>query len=459
MTGMKIKETDQNLDELLEQCLVDIRSGRVTQEGCLLRHKERMHELAPLLRVAVSLYKLTPPPPSEQRVTISRQRILREFSIVEKNSRRFGWHRVFKAPTLAFSTMLVFVLVMLFGSGSFLRAYQNNTPNHMPGYPNPRQTRPSSHAESFDQPSISFNGIGVSGSKIPYEMASASDGTLWFAQTDATRVGSVNPNDNKVQDWPVASKQGRAAGIAVDENGRVWFTVSSSQTVVMLDPESNQITSWHVAPADGKLGRIAAGGDGRIWFIAREGERIYSLDPESGDFNAYEVEGAQYVEWADDRLWFSGKAGTLGWITADGQVQSIDAPGEPSAMVWDGKSLWYAGGAVIGQFDVASQKVNSYQIGGMGVNRIATDGLDNIWFGSLGGTELSVLQIESGQIDTRSLDTMVQNLYSLAVGNSRIWMSGSEGEFIYSLSLSDSLSLQIDSLMAALYTPLLVEIQ
>lgn len=459
MTEMEMKEADQNLDELLEQCLTDIRSGQATQEDCLLRHKERMHELAPLLRVASSLYKLTPPQPSDRRVITSRQRILQEFSAVEHVPWWFGWRRAFAAPTLAFSAMLAFVLVMVFGSGAVLRAYQNNTPNHIPSYPSPGQTQPSLPTESFVQPSIAFNGIGVSNAKIPYEMASAPDGTLWFAQTDATRVGSVNPNDDKVQDWPIASKQGRAAGIAVDANGRVWFTVSSSQAVVMLDPRSNQITSWHVAPADGKLGRIVAGADGRIWFIAREGKRIYSLDPEVGDFNAYEVEGAQYLEWADGTLWFSGKAGTLGRITADGQVQSIDAPGDPSAMVWDGKSLWYAGGTVIGQFDVASKKVNAYTIDGTTANRIATDGLDNIWFGSQGGTELSVLQVKSGQIGTRSLDTMVQDLYSLAVGNNRVWMSGSDGEFIYSLSLSASLSLQIDSLMAALSPPLLAGLQ
>jgi streptogramin lyase len=444
---------NKKMEEILELCLADIKDGRATLDECLSRYAEQARDLEPLLRVAISLRKMSPPQPSEKRVGAGRQRILQEFRTAKPLP---WWRRAFAVPALALSAVLTFVLLAVLGTGVFLVA--SNDGLLASAYPNPAQTQISPTSE----PTIAFNGIGlpseVSG---PYEIAGAPDGTLWFAQTDATRVGSVNATDGQIQDWSVASNAGRAAGITVDSAGKVWFTVSSSQSVVALDPQSNQISSWRVPPGDGTLGRITAGRDGRIWFIARNGSRIYSLESETDKFTAYEVDGAQYLEWANDTLWFSGQAGKLGKITSEGQVQMLDVPGSPAAMVWDGESLWYAGGTLIGQLNAASDKVNTFALESETADRIATDGLGNIWFGSQGGTQLGVLQSQSGQISMRSLDTVVQNLYWLAVGNDKVWMSDSDSSFIYAfslstpgeVSLSSYLGPQADRFMAALSLP------
>lgn len=441
---------NKKLEEILELCLTDIKEGRATLDECLRRYAERADDLEPLLRVSMSLRKMPLLKPSEERIWASQRRILREFRAPAPAP---WWRRSFAAPALALSAMFTFILMTVLGAGAFLAA-SNDRP--LAGaYPNPAQTQ----ASPTTEPTIAFNGIGLPNDKNgPYEIAGAPDGTLWFVQTDTAQVGSVGAT-GKTQDWPVAANAGRAAGITVDSAGKVWFTVSSSQSVVELDPQSNQISSWRVPPGDGKLGRITAGADGRIWFIARDGNCIYSLEPEIDKFTAYAVEGAQYIEWAGDELWFSGTSGKIGKITPQGQVQVLDAPGDPAALVWDGKSLWYAGGAVIGQFDSASGKVNTFALESESADRIATDGLGNIWFGSQGGTELGVLQSDSGQMSTRSLDAMVQNIYSLAVGTEKVWMSDSDSSFIYAfslstkgeLSLSNSIALQADRfLMAAL---------
>lgn len=439
-------QADKKLDEILERCLSEIKAGRATREECLLRYKDQAHELEPLLRVADSLHKIPQPRPSEKRVLASRQRILQEFHSIDRVPWWLALRRAFAAPALALSAVLTFIMVTFFGARVYFSA-ANDQP--IPSaYPNPSLalTQP---IPPESQPTIAFNGIGLPGEvEGPYEIASAPDGTLWFAQTDATRVGSVSAEDGKIQDWPVAASEGRAAGIAVDNDGKVWFTVSSSQSVVALDPETNQISEWRVPPGDGTLGRIEAGTDGRIWFIARDGNRIYSLEPKTDKFVAYEVAGAEYIEWADDSLWFSGEGG-LGQITAEGQVQEYDAPGEPAAMVWDGSSLWYAGGTLIGRFDAASEQMSTYPLESKTADRIATDGLKNIWFGSQGGTELGVLQSDSGQISTRSMAAVVENLYWLAVGTDQVWMSDSESKFIYAFSLTPSgelsLSIPLDS--------------
>ncbi len=427
--------TDDKLGEILEACLSDIKAGRATREECLSRYKDHARELEPLLRVATSLSTHPKPRPSEKRVFTSRQRILQEFHSKERIPWFSGLRRSFTAPALAFSTVLTFIIMSFFGARVYFSTVTDEPTAS--AYPNLgpviTQTVPPQ-----SEPTIAFNGIGLPGEQDgPYEIASAPDGTLWFARTDATRVGSVSAEDGKVQDWPLAANEGRAAGITVDKNGRVWFTVSSSQSVIALDPSTNEVSSWRVPPGDGTLGRIEAGEDGHIWFIARDGSRIYALDPKTDNFTAYDVNGAEYIEWADDSLWFSGK-GELGRIAPDGQVQVYDAPGDPAALVWDGSALWYAGGSLIGRFDAATDQVVVYPLENKTADRIATDGLKNIWFGSQGGTELGVLQSDSGQISTRSMSAVVQNLYWLAVGTDQVWMSDGDSQFVYSFSLTKS---------------------
>lgn len=435
-----MKKVDQKLDEILEQCLADIKSGRATREDCLLRYKEQAAELAPLLRAAVSLYKLPAPRPSERRVLAGRQRILQELSAAERTPWWIGLRRALTAPTLAFSAALAFVLVTILGAGTAFMAYRDSLPTQeIPtSYPNPgySQVTPPTNTPPTTQPSVTFNGIGLSDDQTgPYEMASAPDGVLWFVQTDTAKVGSVNAENRDVRDWPTISNASRAGGVTVDANGRVWYTVSSSQSLVALDPNLKQSSSWRV-PSAGALGRITTGADGVLWFIADDGERIYSFEAKTGVFTPYAVKGVQYVKWANDTLWFSGESGKLGQITADGQVRMLDVPGDPADMVWDGASLWYAGGALVGRFDVVSGKVDTFALESGYTDRIATDGLGNIWFGSQGGAELGVLQTQSGQISMRPLESIVRNLYSLAVGTDKIWISDSSSQFIYTVNVS-----------------------
>jgi streptogramin lyase len=120
-------------------------------------------------------------------------------------------------------------------------------------------------------------------------------------------------------------------------------------------------------------------------------------------------------------------------------------------MVWDGSSLWYAGGTLIGRFDAASGQMSTYPLESKTADRIATDGLKNIWFGSQGGTELGVLQSDSGQISTRSMAAVVENLYWLAVGTDQVWMSDGDSQFIYAFSLTKSggLSLSVPANLQA----------
>ncbi|MBI3161869.1 MAG: hypothetical protein HYZ23_05140 [Chloroflexi bacterium] len=441
---------NRKLEETLETCLADIREGRATLNECLSRYPDLADELVPLLRVSISLRGMSRPQPSERRVLAGRQRVLREFTARPPVA---WWKRAFAAPALTFAVTATFLFLAVFGTGVFM-AVSNGGPVAN-AYPNPGITQPQPESSPVvSQPTITVNGIGVK-SEITgaYELASASDGTLWFVQADTAQVGSVD-NDRSRKNWSITSNGGSAAGITVDSAGRVWVTDPTARAIVMLDPESKEVTSWNVpwGPGIGSLGRITTGADGFIWFIDRDGSRIYSLNSEDGTFTAYDVEGAEYLQWADGSLWFSGRPGQLGRITPGWMIDFVDAPGEPTAMVWDGESLWYAGGALVGRMDIGSGSVNVYPLDGATADRIATDGLGNIWFGSQGRTELGLLQAGNGQISMRSLDALTQGLYSLAVGREKVWVSDSDSRFIYSFSLSlpGEAGPQIDHFMASL---------
>ena len=438
-----MKKAEKKLDDILEECLQDIKTGRATRDECLLRYKEQASDLAPLLHTAVQLLKLPSPRISERRMVMGRQRILQKFVVPV----RFSWlgvRRAFLAPAFAISTVLTLLLFSVLGTGVYFSIFENSYPNSEV----PTVSAVTQPPLVTQQPTVKFSGIGMpSRVEGPYEIAGAPDGTLWFAQKDATRVGSVS--NKKIQDWDITSREGKAGGITVDGKGKVWFTVSSTQSISVLDPKIDEISTWHVGLGDGTLGRIEAGGDGLIWFIAREGSRIYSLNPDTAKFTAYDVEEAQYLEWANGALWFSGKAGQLGEITSDGQIHTFDVPGHPAAMVGDGAMLWYAGGNLLGRYDINSGQVMIYPLRDeVTIDRIATDGMKNIWFGSQGGRDLGVLQTENGQISFRPLDTMLQDLYWLTAGMNKVWVSGSDGRHIFAFSLSSTGNISLENVQS-----------
>ena len=113
---------------------------------------------------------------------------------------------------------------------------------------------------------------------IPYDVATAADGTVWFTEFGADKLGRLSPATGVVTEVSVGDGPNGPRGIAIATDGKVWFTRRFDNAVGFFDPATNGVTEFALAPGGGPEG-IAAAADGSVWFtqsVAGNAARITS---------------------------------------------------------------------------------------------------------------------------------------------------------------------------------------
>ncbi len=158
-------------------------------------------------------------------------------------------------------------------------------------------------------------------------ITAAPDGTIWFAETAARRLGHLIPCQSTpctVTDYglPVGVEITFPIQLAIDRNGTVWFTDHGSNQFGSFNPSTSE---WKVFPigycsasfADCAVGlpnAISLDSNGKIWFSEHYAGRVARYDPSNGTLIEYTIPAVTppYV-W-----WMSPGPGNLVWFVAFG---------------------------------------------------------------------------------------------------------------------------------------------
>jgi len=158
-------------------------------------------------------------------------------------------------------------------------------------------------------------------------ITNAPDGTIWFAETAAKRIGHLIPCQSSsctITDF------GPPAGVvitfpiqlAVDRSGVVWFTDHGSNQFGSFNPSTQ---AWKVFPigycsasfADCGVGlpnAISVDSNGEIWFSEHYAGRVARYDPSNGALTEYPIPAnSPPYAW-----WMSPGPGNLVWFVAFG---------------------------------------------------------------------------------------------------------------------------------------------
>jgi hypothetical protein len=155
----------------------------------------------------------------------------------------------------------------------------------------------------------------------------ASDGTIWFAETAAKRIGHLIPCQSTsctLTDFgpPAGVEITFPIQLAVDHSDTVWFTDHGSNQFGNFNPTTG---AWKVFPIGycsasfpdcgiGLPNAISVDSNGNIWFSEHYAGRVARYDPSNGILTEYVVPAntPPYV-W-----WMSPGPGNLVWFTAFG---------------------------------------------------------------------------------------------------------------------------------------------
>ena len=221
----------------------------------------------------------------------------------------------------------------------------------------------------------------------------APDGTIWFTELGAGRIGHLNPFTKEITEYqnpPLPDgKRTTAHTIRVDESGRVW--ASGGPAISMFDRKYERFThfdlggtygnvvgqngdQWFTSfvqdgpiarvtkdgmlsrfypPTQGKPQRLQVDSDGIVWFTERRGGKIGRLDPTTGTFKEFPLPGPEPSPYAigidrDHMIWYSAhEQDTLGRLDPKtGEVIEYPFPHAEISMreffVDSQGRMWYA---------------------------------------------------------------------------------------------------------------------
>ena len=144
----------------------------------------------------------------------------------------------------------------------------------------------------------------------PVGMAVGPDGKLWFTERNAARIGSINPTTDHIDEYSLPGGGFEPLGITAGPDGKLWFAEGGSNQIGSIDPSTHHIDQYTIPTAGADPYSIAAGPDGKLWFTERGGNRIGSIDPTTHHIDEYAVPTANAFPFSiaagpDGRLWFT----------------------------------------------------------------------------------------------------------------------------------------------------------
>jgi virginiamycin B lyase len=118
-----------------------------------------------------------------------------------------------------------------------------------------------------------------------------SEGSLWFTEQAANKIGHLNPKTGEFKEYALpGEKKAGPQGIAADQRGNIWFTANTAAYIGKLDPSSGKVTVFNMPdPQAGDPHSLAFDSSGILWFTVKNANMVGKLDPASGQITLKEA--------------------------------------------------------------------------------------------------------------------------------------------------------------------------
>lgn len=112
-----------------------------------------------------------------------------------------------------------------------------------------------------------------------YGMALDQNEDIWIGGCD----GAIYRFSQDTQDFTtVATIQGRARGVQIDDQGRAWFAGNNPCRLMMVDTNTGTLVEDAIQlPGCGDPVGVSIDVEGNVWVVDREAQQAYKVDPDS----------------------------------------------------------------------------------------------------------------------------------------------------------------------------------
>jgi RHS repeat-associated protein len=235
-------------------------------------------------------------------------------------------------------------------------------------------------------------------------MAVAADGSIWFTEWSASKIGRIDPTTHQVYEYSLPTASSKPYGITAGPDGNIWFTEYAGNKIGKLVPCSTlpctpSITEYAIPTSNSSPVDITAGPDGNLWFDESSAGKIGKIttasSPTISEYAIPTSSGASasprgIVAGPDGALWF-GDVGqnAIGRITTGSSPSITEFPlptaGADPLTITSGPdgALWFTeyNTNQIGRITTAGA-VTEYKVptGSSRPLGIALGGDGNLWF-------------------------------------------------------------------------------
>ena len=157
-------------------------------------------------------------------------------------------------------------------------------------------------------------------------------GTVWFAERDTGKVGSIRP-DGTMREYALPSPDAVPQGIVFAPDHDVYISEQGSNAIARLDPDTGAVTDIPVPTPDSNAQSGVLGPDGAIWFVERNADQIGRMTLD-GHFTEYPLAAGSFpnriIVGPDHALWFTELlSSAVGRITTQGKLTEYPVDGGP----------------------------------------------------------------------------------------------------------------------------------
>ncbi len=117
---------------------------------------------------------------------------------------------------------------------------------------------------------------------MPLDVAFAQDGSLWFTEQAANKLGRLEPGTGSIRERALTTADSAPQGLVVDGAGDVWFTGSAKGYVAKLTTGSGDITEHALPDPGARPSEAALATNGAVWFTLPESNQVGRLEPDTG---------------------------------------------------------------------------------------------------------------------------------------------------------------------------------
>jgi virginiamycin B lyase len=209
----------------------------------------------------------------------------------------------------------------------------------------------------YDKKLSKFTSISVPTDKArPAGLCEASDGTVYFVEMVANKIGKLV--GNQIFEYPTPTKFAAPFKCAVDQADNVWFTEVFGNSVGKLDTRTGEVVEFQIPTPDSRPGGIATDHKGRVWFTEQKGNKIGVFDPSLAADNTGPSGPPSSVSKSSPQIQLGTKSNSEQLSSQDFHLPMPQSGPGGDLLESGGGWLWFSEvyGNKLGAFDLVSKK-------------------------------------------------------------------------------------------------------